>query len=265
MVPDRKQTIEFNHTKYHWFEFDTVDSTNSACLRAHKSGNTGNLWITAECQTRGRGRNRRHWVSESGNLYCSLLLVNPAESDSKIGQLSFVAVVALAETIENITAGKINAECKWPNDLLVNGSKISGILLESEQKSSGSCAVVIGFGVNCGSHPANCSYPTTDLASIGHRIEPRDLFEDLVATLDRWLQIWNGGRNFEEIRGKWLSKAAGIGKRINVQLPNQKLEGVFSGVDSDGQLILKFQDGNNRLISAGDVFFPNNVEELVQA
>lgn len=144
-----------------------VGSTNSECMERAKAGNPGLLWVTAVRQTGGRGRRGRVWVSEAGNLYASLLLFDPAPA-AVLGSLPLVVALALYRAIraELPWAGD-RLSIKWPNDVLFDGKKVSGILIEAEQLADGRQAVVIGCGVNVSHHPDNPLYPATSLAEVG--------------------------------------------------------------------------------------------------
>ena len=142
-----------------------LDSTNAHALSLSQRGERGPLWIVAERQTAGRGRRGRAWVSQAGNLFASLLLTAVAPS-ARQPQLSFVAALALHDAVAEVAPGlKPLITIKWPNDLLLRGMKIAGILIEAAGGEDG--AVAIGIGVNCASHPASADYPATDLTAAG--------------------------------------------------------------------------------------------------
>ncbi|MCW1404500.1 biotin--[acetyl-CoA-carboxylase] ligase [Novosphingobium sp. MW5] len=157
-------------------EHESVSSTNNLCFERARSGHAGGLWIRAQMQTEGRGRRGRDWQSPRGNLFASLLLIDPQPAD-RIGELPPVAAVALSEAVDK-SAGTLQlVSLKWPNDLLVDGAKLSGILLEAETLGDGRQAVVIGFGVNCVSHPPLSLYEATDLRSLGFQVTAERLFD----------------------------------------------------------------------------------------
>src|SRR5438105_12858227 len=159
--------------------FETIGSTNAEALARARAGERGPLWITAGRQTAGRGRRGRSFVSEPGNLFASLLLTDPSPAD-RAAELSFVAALALHDAICQVApvlAGRL--ELKWPNDLLCDGAKLAGILVEGESGSGRPLAVVIGIGVNCAHHPDGLSYPATSLAACGVTVTPQRLFAAL--------------------------------------------------------------------------------------
>lgn len=235
--------------------FDT-GSTNSDCLSAARLADQGNLWITARSQSSGRGRLGRHWVSEPGNLYASVLLLDAAPL-ARIGTLPFITVLALHAAlceVSNFASDRI--KIKWPNDILIDGAKISGLLIESEILPNGSLAIACGFGVNIAHHPDAPLYPTTDLRTLGLDTTPQALFAKLACCLDVMLHIWNAGKGFAKIREEWLRHAKGLGQPITVNLATERLEGIFTDIDSQGCLVFRGHDGKERIISAGDVFYP---------
>ncbi|WP_321341128.1 biotin--[acetyl-CoA-carboxylase] ligase [Breoghania sp.] len=233
---------------------ETVGSTNAEAFKAAREGDPGRLWVTAAMQNAGRGRRGRTWVSERGNLYASLLLIDPCEP-ARMGELPMVCCVALAEAVEAATGRLGWVSLKWPNDLLIEGAKISGILLESEQLPDGRMAIAAGFGVNCNHHPDNAHYVTTDFAALGYRIAPSDLFVHLAGAVSRCLTQWSGGKGFDEIRSAWLKRCVGIGAPVTVRLPDREIDGIFASLDAQGRLLLETSSGT-MTISAGDVFFP---------
>lgn len=216
-------------------------------------GDPGRLWIVADAQSGGRGRNGRVWSSPPGNLYASLLLIDPAPP-RRAAELGFVASVALAAALREILSDDCRLAIKWPNDILYDGAKLGGLLLESASLPDGRLACVAGIGVNCRSHPADTLYEATDLAAItGRPIAPEFVFEPLAAALANWLDIWAEGAGFETIRAKWLSLAAGLGGRISVARRSDTIEGLFRTIDASGRLILE-QSTGQVVVEAGDVF-----------
>jgi BirA family biotin operon repressor/biotin-[acetyl-CoA-carboxylase] ligase len=240
--------------RYRRLALAETGSTNAAALDAARAGDPGNLWVTAESQSSGRGRRGREWFSEPGNLYASLLLVCPAPI-SKIGTLPLVAALGAHRALRPFFAANPQAlAIKWPNDLLVDGRKICGILLESEKLPDGRLAVVIGCGINCAAHPANPLYPATDLAECGVKADPEDVFSRLAAEMDQVLADWHGGAGFAGIREDWLLAADGRGSMVTVKWRDGETTGLFEDIDGDGYLLLNV-GGERRRVSAGDLFF----------
>lgn len=232
-----------------------VGSTNTEALALARAGDPGPVWVTARRQLAGRGRRGRPWVSEEGNLYASLLLVDPAPS-STIGTLPLVAALAVYRALQPLFRAAPQAlAIKWPNDVLVDGAKINGILLESEVKPDGRFAVVVGCGINVAHHPANPAYPATDLVACGIDVSVDAMFEALARAMAGTLDEWARGANFAAIRDAWLRAARGVGGPVTVNLHDGPLEGRFDDIDMDGYLCLVLGDGSGRRISAGDLFF----------
>lgn len=233
-------------------------STNTDALASGRAGDAGYHWFTAGRQISGKGRQGRAWVSETGNLYASALLIDPADA-ARMSTLPFVAALALQGALSGLEGmSRHEMRLKWPNDVLVNRAKVSGILLEADHLPDGRVAIAIGFGVNLAHHPDPAFYTATDLKELGLSIEPMAMFERLAVEFDAILDAWDRGRKFAVIRHEWLRHAQGIGEPIRVNLPGRVIEGIFKDIDMDGCLLLVHKDGNQERISAGDVFFPQH-------
>src|SRR5262245_2870487 len=230
----------------------TLGSTNAEALARAHAGAPGPLWITAQRQTAGRGRRGRSWVSEPGNLYATLLLSDPAPAE-RAAQLSFVASLAVRDAIVSRAPSLADRiSLKWPNDVLIDGAKVAGILLESE--SDRASAVAVGIGVNCAHHPEHTAYPAIDLTAAGAPVTAESLFAALSKAMLARLAQWDRARGFAGIRADWLAHACGGGQDIRVMLPDRDLEGRFETLDSAGHLMLGGRDGGITAIAAGDVF-----------
>lgn len=229
-----------------------VDSTNDEAKRRAGQGASDGTVVWARTQSAGRGRRGRPWSSPDGNLYVSIVL-RPGKPPAEAAQLSLAAAVALAEALEILLPEGASVRCKWPNDVLVDGSKIAGILLES----SGGAEVdwvVVGCGVNVASHPDLAAYPATDLvAAGGDGVTVEQVLEAFVDRLMVWNRRWLD-EGIEPLRAAWIAKAAGLGETIVVRLPNREISGRFVDLDSRGALLLELPGGGHESISAGDVF-----------
>lgn len=229
---------------------ESCSSSNDEARHLAEQGRPARTVVWALQQDGGRGRRGRSWVSPPGNLYCSLLL-RPPVSAADAAQLSFVAAVAVAETISAFIPGQ--ARLKWPNDVLVDGGKISGILLESEPGSQGRVEwLVLGVGINVRHHPAGLDQPATDLLSAG-AVSP-DLalvLQRFVESFDRWYDRWQI-QGFAPIRAAWLNAGHRVGTPLRVRLSETVVTGDFVDLDASGALLLQTADGL-RLITAGDV------------
>lgn len=211
------------------------------------SGAEEGLWLRADRQTAGRGRLGRAWQSPPGNLYASTLVrLRPA--DPPAATLALVAAVALEEVV-SAYLGHHGTTLKWPNDLLLGGAKLSGILLERAGD-----AIVIGFGVNLAHHPVDLDRPATSLAAHGAMPTPDDFVATLADALARWIARWRG-EGLAPIRDRWSARAHAPGTALTAHLPDgSAVDGTFERLDGDGALILRLADGTARVIHAGDVF-----------
>jgi BirA family transcriptional regulator, biotin operon repressor / biotin---[acetyl-CoA-carboxylase] ligase len=229
-----------------------LDSTNAHALLLARDGERGPLWVTARHQTAGRGRRGRAWVSHPGNLFASLLLAMPS-IPQQWPQLSFVAALAVSDAVIE-SAAKLEPliAIKWPNDILLGGAKLGGILVEGE--GGDDAVVAIGIGVNCASHPDETDYPAIDLAAAGAPVTSEALFCALSLAMFRRLAQWDRGRAFARVRADWIARAAFVGQRIGVRLADRTIGGLFNAVDENGNLVLRLDDGRMKTISAGDVF-----------
>lgn len=231
--------------------YETLGSTNAEALELAHAGERGPLWITARSQSAGRGRRGNTWASPPGNLYATLLLTAPA-APAQAPQLCFVAALAVHDAVSGIAPARgPQLALKWPNDLLLDGAKLGGVLIESENTPV--LTVAIGFGVNCVSHPSGTPFPATDLAAAGAQVAPERLLKMLTAAMQRRLAQWRGGEGFAAIRTDWLERAVGLGEPVQVRLPDRELNGRFEGLDDAGRLLL-VQGSKTTAVTAGDVF-----------
>lgn len=234
--------------------YGEIDSTNEEARRLASAGEAGPLWLAAECQTKGRGRRGREWRSPTGNLFATLL-IRPQMPIAQCAQLSFVAALAVAGLIGR-HAPRAEVKVKWPNDVLADGNKIAGILLESASNNGDRPDwLALGFGVNLASHPADTIFPATSVAALGATAPSAgDALACLAGLWSRWYGLWLD-RGFGPIRDSWLARAARLGTRIRARLANGETTGVFEGIDESGALLLRETTDRLRLISAGEVFF----------
>jgi BirA family transcriptional regulator, biotin operon repressor / biotin---[acetyl-CoA-carboxylase] ligase len=236
---------------YGKIQYAELDSTNSEACRLAGAGETGPLWIAAARQTAGRGRRGRAWDAGHGNLAVTLLL-RPQAPAVLIGQLSFAAALAVAEMASHF-APQAAITVKWPNDVLADGRKLAGILLESGSDPKG-LWLAIGIGVNLASFPQGTEFPATSLAQLGIAAPSSDAaLSVLAARFAHWYDAWMN-QGFETVRAAWLARAAQLGGPIRARLPRETREGVFEGIDATGALLLNEQ-GRVRAIAAGEVFF----------
>lgn len=203
--------------------------------------------MRAERQTAGRGRRGRSWTSEPGNLYLSTLC-RPQPGEGPLQQLSFVAALALDAALStHIDPARLTL--KWPNDVLLDGVKCSGILLEGVAD-----AVVIGFGVNLAHHPQNTERPAASLAASGIQAPPADEMSHVIrAKFVTFRTLWRTS-GFAPIAQAWLARAHPVGTPLVARLGTEDVTGRFDGLDPDGALRLALDGGGIRAIHAGEVF-----------
>lgn len=221
-------------------------STNADMLALAAAGASEGAWLRAERQTAGKGRQGRAWDSPVGNFYGSTL-VRLRPTDPPAPTLALVTVVALEEAVRVFLP--TGATIKWPNDLLIDGAKLSGVLLERAGD-----AVVVGIGVNLTHHPELPDRPATSLAAQGVAVDVAIFAEVLAESFARWLSRWRG-EGLEPVRQRWLDRAHPGGTALTARLPDGTAhDGLFDGLTGDGALILRLADGSRHVIHAGDVF-----------
>ena len=232
---------------------DIVDSTSDDAKALAAAGAPDGSVVWAREQSAGRGRYTRQWLSPPGNLYMSVVL-RPAIASARTAELGFVAALAVAETVEAFLPSGPPARLKWPNDVLVNGRKISGILLEGQFTGAELAWVIAGIGINVAGAPDNPAYPATSLAACGSGdVAARDVLETLLARLGAWRSLWQE-QGFAPVRTAWMARAARMGEEVTVRIGAEPLSGRFRGIDHDGALLLETPRGTRR-ITAGEVAF----------
>lgn len=232
---------------------DEVGSTMEEARRALDQGEPGKLWIVARSQNAGRGRHGRQWGSPPGNLYASLLLTDPCEP-ALAPQLGFVVGLALHDAAAKLLGPAASGlKLKWPNDLLLDRAKTSGLLLEGESRA-GRLNVIVGCGVNIASCPSDTPYPATFLKAAVPQANVETMLTGLSDAFAQRFAIWSQPGGFGPIRAAWLERAAFLGETITIRLPDGPLAGRFVGLDPTGRLELEMEAGR-RVIDAGDLFF----------
>ncbi|EJF75906.1 biotin--[acetyl-CoA-carboxylase] ligase [Bartonella alsatica] len=238
--------------------YETVDSTNLIAQRKAQAGYHGYLWIVAQEQSQGRARRGRTWSSPKGNLYSSLLLTDDIIHQTA-AQLGFVAGVSVVEAIKQFIKNekqmKSIVTLKWPNDILLRGAKSSGILLEIFKLPSQQYALVIGFGINVKHHYEDAPYLTSSLKNIGLCVEKEQLFTVLTEYFAKNYLLWKQPAGCDIIRKKWLLYSAHFGRHIKITNNKEIIEGIFEGLDSNFNCIIKQKNGQKAIITAGDVHF----------
>ena len=237
---------------YRLVSFDSTDSTNDEAKRLAGGGAPEGTLVWALEQTAGRGRRGRVWVSPRGNLYASLIL-RPDCPAGRAAQLGFVTALALGDALRAKLPAIAGLSYKWPNDVLLRGQKLAGILLESEMGVGRDAAfVIVGVGVNLVSFPREVDFPATSLSNEGLDPPPPSvLLEEFTRHFRSWLQRWRMA-GFAPVRLAWRAQAMSIGDLIRVRLEATTLHGRFLDIDDEGALLLETPVERQR-ISAGEI------------
>ena len=248
---------------------ESVGSTNAIALQRAREGDPGTLWVVAKRQERGRGRRGRAWATPTGNLAATLMVVGDLEL-RLAATLGFVAGLTLADALDAVVPDKkisvgvdggsglgrgSRFELKWPNDVLANGAKLAGILLETILLDDDRHALAIGIGVNVVAYPEDVPYPATSLKALGAGCDAERLF---LALSDAWsvrMRLWDEGRGLARIRQSWLEHAAGLGSQVAVRIDGEVVRGVFETIDEDCRFVIRNRAGETLRIAAGDVHF----------
>lgn len=235
--------------------FDELDSTNAEARRRAEAGEPGPLWIAARRQSAGRGRRGRGWVTGEGSLAATLLMTTP-KPPAEAAQLSFVTAFAILDLARAYVPAEL-VRLKWPNDVLLAGGKLSGVLIESGRRDGG-LWLAIGVGVNLVSAPTGLDYPAACLAEHlrpGVAVPtPEEALDRLGPAFSDHAARWEA-EGFEPLRRQWPDVAVGLGEPCVARLGDRTLQGVAEGLDVDGALLLRLASGGLERITAGDVFF----------
>lgn len=218
-----------------------------------RAGLADPLWVVSRHQSEGRGRRGTGWQSPPGNLAATLALRLDAEP-AAVATLGFVAGLATARALARCCGTGTRFGLKWPNDILADGAKMVGILLETETLGPVR-GVAVGIGINVAHRPEGTPYGTASLASLGCAATAEEVFLALSAEWPALAALWNGGLGFAAIRKLWLDQAVGLGGPITVRSQGFAISGTFETLDGQGQLVIRTSDGSARTVSAGDVHF----------
>jgi BirA family biotin operon repressor/biotin-[acetyl-CoA-carboxylase] ligase len=235
--------------------FRETESTNMVAFRMAEEGAEEGTVVVAEAQHQGKGRLGRRWESPPGvNLYCSLIL-RPPVLPTQASQLTFLSAVAVARAIAAVTT--LQPAIKWPNDLLVEGRKVAGLLIEMSAETEKVHFVVLGIGVNINmtrdQFPSDLRHPATSLAlETGREISRLEFTRALLTALDDTYEIFLT-RGYEAIRDEWLSHCSIMGREVRIMFHESATYGMVMGIDEDGALLLRLHDGRIERVIAGDV------------
>jgi len=236
----------------------TIDSTSLEAARRAASGERGPLWLRAEAQTAGRGRQGRHWASPPGNLHATLLM--PVGDDPARAALhSFAACLAVADCLDALMGEGGRVTLKWPNDALLDGRKVAGVLLESGLGPAGRW-LSIGIGINLAHAPAEALWPAIDIAAATGRtaLTPDHALGILSTAMTARIRQYDKA-GFAATRADWLARAARLGEVVDARLPDETVRGVFETLDAEGAMVLRTETCTRR-IHAADVHFPEDAD-----
>jgi BirA family biotin operon repressor/biotin-[acetyl-CoA-carboxylase] ligase len=228
-----------------------LDSTNEEARRLAEQGCAHGTVIWADEQTAGHGRYARPWLSPPGNLLVSAVL-RPSVPIARVAELGFIAAVVVADCVAGLLPPGPRVTLKWPNDVLVDDAKISGVLPEAGGADEAPW-VVVGVGLNLAHAPTDVLHPATSLSAHGATVTPEDGLRACLTHFEGWLTRWRS-EGFGAVRDAWLARAPAVGAEVTVTKAAEQARGVFNGLDADGALLLGVAGGVQR-ITAGDVKF----------
>jgi BirA family biotin operon repressor/biotin-[acetyl-CoA-carboxylase] ligase len=233
--------------------FAVLPSTqDEAKVRALDEGADEGLVVQALTQSEGRGRQGNQWTSPMGNLYMSVLL-RPLCTADLAGQVSFVVALAVSAAMDEFLVEGHQKTLKWPNDILIDGKKVAGILLESELSPKGLVGhLIIGVGVNILSAPEG--RVALKEVSGENRLAVHPFRDRVLHYLDQYYGVWKA-EGFGSIRKAWLAQAHGLGHSLTARTPQREEKGIFKEIDEAGGLILEIPENKQIVIRAGEIYF----------
>lgn len=243
-----------------FFRYQRIPSTNDIALAMAKDGASEGTVVTAETQSAGRGRPGRDWVSPPGTgLYLSVVL-RPKAPMKDFWQMAFVMAVSVADAIRE--AARLNPELKWPNDVLINGRKVCGILIETlkgDEKQSPAVIAGIGINVNNMDFPLEIAHKATSIAKeFGGSVEVGSIESHLLESISKWYTLYNE-EGFASIISHWRELDCTIGRRISINTSDGLLEGTALGIEDDGSLLIECPDGTHISIHTGETIWSSVV------
>lgn len=244
------QTFQ-NPLGYNLISFKTIDSTNEEAKRLIRSGSAiSKSLIISNKQSNGYGQKGRSWESLEGNLHLSILL-ETTKSLQELQELVFLTATAMAKYIEQLLPETPSIKLKWPNDILIEGKKVAGILVETI-KNQGKQFVIIGIGVNLNKTPQVNDQPVTSLKKFGNiAIASEEFLSGFIGLFDAEYQKWNNENSFDQIRQEWQNRAHNLNQAVTIDNGNEDVSGTFCGINEHGALILEIENGQKITIDCG--------------
>ncbi|MEI7637482.1 MAG: biotin--[acetyl-CoA-carboxylase] ligase [Syntrophus sp. (in: bacteria)] len=236
--------------------FREIDSTNTMACHLARDGAPEGTVVVADAQGKGKGRMNRVWQSPPGrNLYVSVIL-RPRIAPPTAPQLTLVAGVAVAELLA--ACGLKDVTIKWPNDVLISGKKVCGILTEMNSSASGVDFIILGIGLNININreefePALCDTATSLKIETGKAHDRIEIISGLLNLIETWYKVFLS-TGFPGVRDAWLNYADILGRPIRVVFREDTQTGVVMGIDDDGTIVMKGADGTTQRVIAGDVY-----------
>jgi BirA family biotin operon repressor/biotin-[acetyl-CoA-carboxylase] ligase len=230
--------------------FETIESTMTHVFQLGVDGKEEGTVVCAETQTKGKGRLGREWVSPKGKgIYLSILL-RPRLHPTEVAKLTLMTAVAVCEAIREITG--LNAKIKWPNDILINGKKVTGILTEMSAEMERVRFVVVGIGVNVNTPLTALPETGTSLKQeLGKEIDRIQLFQCILRKMESWYEQSHHG--FGNMTERWKELSSTIGSRVKVRDVDNEIIGTAIGLDEYGGLIVRYDSGKIVKRMTGDV------------
>lgn len=235
------------------FFYEETDSTNTRASATISSGRKHPAWFVAGAQNQGRGRRGRVWTSAKGNLFSSYLFFPDCDA-TLFSFLPFSASLAVRDCFVALGADQATVSCKWPNDVLINQKKCSGILIEAAGSGNKPKSVTIGIGLNLATAPDAPHFPATSVVGeTGKTPTLKEAFAALASAVDFRLAQWRSG-DVSSITQEWSSCAWGLGETRVVRTSNEEFTATLLTLGSDGGLKVRLDDGTEKQIYAADVF-----------
>jgi len=255
VAEDIENRIASKHIAKKVVVFETLGSTSEFAKRLAQNGERyGTLILTNE-QTDGRGRQGRRWYAPANSGLWFSIILKPTQPTDKFGIVSLLAAVALAKTIERTTS--LSPALKWPNDVLINSKKVSGILLEGQFSNNRHTALVLGIGINVNQKqtdfPEEIRQTATSLREqTKHAIDRVSLLIEFLHNLEYFYLKFNDG-NSRLIINAWKKRCPFLGKNISVKQNKDDIVGRFENLDEYGRMALRLHNGQIKYLSAGEL------------
>ena len=234
--------------------YQDCGSTNIVAAEYARTKCASPIWIVAGSQSGGKGRKGRKWLSKEGNLYASLMF-RPSIQPKDLAALPFIVALAVRDSLVKLGLPDADVQCKWPNDILIKGQKVCGILIESSARSAVALDyVIIGIGINLLDSPDDAVFPATSVReTLGQIISPRSALEALSSSIKRRLDGWSIS-DFEPTRQEWTKHAWGLGEVRRINTATEAFNAALIRLDEQGGLVARLENDEQRVIVAADIF-----------